>query len=117
MKDCCVSFPCCHPESCMPGLRGEVRLEEPATGNLHGGVCEGGEFLGGHGEPKRARNWKRWKQPRAAYSLPGSPLLGNRWRPTVGHDFPGRCAKSVTAACDRAPCICLRWSPRCRCRV
>src|SRR5215469_7441665 len=69
MKDCCVSFPCCHPESCIPGLRGEVRLEEPAAGNLHGGVCEGGEFLGGHGEPKRARNWKRWKQPRGAYSL------------------------------------------------
>ena len=52
-------------------------LEEPAAGNLHNGVCEGGEFLEGHGEPKRARNRKRWKQPRGAYSQPRSPLLGS----------------------------------------
>src|SRR5215475_2518076 len=71
MKDFCVSFPCCHPDSCMPGLRGEVRLEEPAAGNLHGGVCEGGDSweatasLNGHetgnggnsqGEPTASRN-------------------------------------------------------------
>src|SRR5271167_399238 len=71
MKDFCVSFPCCHPESCIPGLRGGVRLEEPAAGNLHGGVCEGGESweatvnLNGHetgnggnsqGEPTASRD-------------------------------------------------------------
>src|SRR5664279_279968 len=71
MKDFCVSFPCCHPESCIPGLTGGVRLEEPAAGNLHGGVCEGGESweatvnLNGHetgnggnsqGEPTASRD-------------------------------------------------------------
>src|SRR5437773_11147551 len=27
-----------------PGTRGVSPLDEPAAGNLHGGVCEGGEF-------------------------------------------------------------------------
>src|SRR5215472_484340 len=79
MKHFYVSIPCCHPELCTPGLRRGDRFEEPAAGNLHGGVCEGGDFLGGHGKPKRARNRKRWKQPRGAYSQPESPLLGSPW--------------------------------------
>src|SRR5712691_977649 len=29
-----------------------------------------------HGRPKRARSWKRQKQPRKTYSPSGSPLLG-----------------------------------------
>src|SRR5215831_14814019 len=71
MKDFYVSFPCCHPALRIPGLRRGDGLEEPAAGNLHGGVCEGGEFpgvtasLNGHetgnggnsqGEPKANRN-------------------------------------------------------------
>src|SRR5262245_40387824 len=71
MKDFYVSFPCCYPALRIPGLRRGDRLEEPAAGNLHGGVCEGGESpgvtasLNGHetvnggnsqGEPKANRN-------------------------------------------------------------
>src|SRR6266704_1168384 len=35
-----------------------------------------GEIMVSHGGLKRARNWKRWRQPKKAYSLPRSPLLG-----------------------------------------
>jgi len=34
------------------------------------------EIMVSHGGLKRARNWKRWRQPKKAYSLPRSPLLG-----------------------------------------
>ncbi len=67
----------------LPGLRaralGEVvsPRDEPAAGNLHGGVCEGGVPRCRHGGPKRARSRKRWIGPRNTYSIPRSPLLGN----------------------------------------
>jgi len=57
-------------------LCGEWHLRNPLRGNLHGGVCEGGERWCCHGRPKRARSWKRRIQPRKTYSAPGSPLLG-----------------------------------------
>ena len=38
----------------MSGRNRRVLLEEPAAGNLHGGVCEGGDTRWCHGGPKRA---------------------------------------------------------------
>src|ERR1700746_1175781 len=82
-------------------LCGEWHLRNPLRGNLHGGVCEGGERWGCHGRPKRARSWKRRQQPRKAYTTPGSPLLGcnqvelDCWRdyfrvaPSIGHNRQG----------------------------
>ena len=64
------------PGSDIPGRTRRVLLEEPAAGNLHGGVCEGGDPRWCHGRPKRARSWKRRIQPRKTYSPSGSPLLG-----------------------------------------
>ena len=72
----------------LPGLRaralGEVGSprDEPAAGNLHGGVCEGGVPRCRHGGPKRARSRKRWIGPRNTYSIRRSPLLGNT-TPTI----------------------------------
>jgi len=60
----------------MSGRNWRVLLEEPAAGNLHGGVCEGGVFRWGHGGPKRARSWKRRIQPRKHLQPIGTPLLG-----------------------------------------
>jgi len=34
---------CCHLRFDIPGRTRRVLLEEPAAGNLHGGVCEGGD--------------------------------------------------------------------------
>jgi hypothetical protein len=45
-------------------LCGESYLRNPLRGNLHGGVCEGGERWCCHGGPKRARSWKRRIEPR-----------------------------------------------------
>lgn len=43
-------------------------------------ICTAGSVRGenemGHGGPKRARSWKRRIEPRKAYSLWSSPLLG-----------------------------------------
>jgi len=36
-------YPCCHLRFDIPGRTRRVLLEEPAAGNLHGGVCEGGD--------------------------------------------------------------------------
>jgi len=55
----------------MSGRTRRVLLEEPAAGNLHGGVCEGGDSRWCHGGPTRARSWKRRTQPRKTYSLSG----------------------------------------------
>ncbi len=94
MKDFCVSFPCCHPESCIPGLRGGVRLEEPAAGNLHGGVCEGGESweatvnLNGHetgnggnsqGEPTASRDLLYSEVHRSD----GFPMIAQKGHPSL----------------------------------
>ena len=35
---------CCHLGFAMSGRNRRVLLEEPAAGNLHGGVCEGGDI-------------------------------------------------------------------------
>ena len=56
---------------------GGVLLEEPAAGNLHGGVCEGGDSVG-QGGPKRARSRKRWKEAKGSLQPTQSPLLGER---------------------------------------
>jgi hypothetical protein len=48
-------------------------LDEPAAGNPHGGVCEGGAPRGCHDGPTRARSWKRRIQPRKVYSAPSLP--------------------------------------------
>jgi hypothetical protein len=37
------NIPCCHRGSYTLGAVRRATLEEPAAGNLHGGVCEGGE--------------------------------------------------------------------------
>src|SRR5690349_5008977 len=39
----CGSIRSCYLGSRTPGRARGVRLDEPAAGNLHGGVCEGGE--------------------------------------------------------------------------
>src|SRR2546429_9824780 len=44
-----------------------------------------GEIMVSHGGLKRARNWKRWRQPRTAYSLPRSPLLGAQGKTITVH--------------------------------
>jgi hypothetical protein len=46
-----------------------------------------GENKMGHGRPKRARSWKRRIEPRKAYSLWRSPLLGGPVR-TVARKGP-----------------------------
>ncbi len=69
----------------LPGLRaralGEVvsPRDEPAAGNLHGGVCEGGVPRCRHGGPKRARSRKRWKEAKGSLQPTESPLLGAFW--------------------------------------
>ncbi len=56
-----------------------VKLEEPAAGNLHGGVCEGGGTEARHGKPNRARSRKRRRQTRGAYPrVSEPPLLGGQ---------------------------------------
>jgi len=40
----CDFIRCCRLGSAMPGCTRRVLLEEPAAGNLHGGVCEGGDI-------------------------------------------------------------------------
>ena len=45
------SIRCVLPESLTLGLARRNLFEEPTAGNLHGGVCEGGESLSIHGEP------------------------------------------------------------------
>src|SRR5207253_9905953 len=57
------------------GGSGESRLKNPLRK-----ICTAGSVRGenemGHGRPKRARSWKRRIEPRKAYSLWRSPLLG-----------------------------------------
>jgi hypothetical protein len=60
-----------------------VTPEEPAAVILHGGACEG-ERRRCYGEPKRARSWKRRKEPRTTYSLSRFPLLGRKGRKQIG---------------------------------
>ena len=65
-----VSTRCCYPGSCTHGRVRGGSLEEPAAVTLHGGICEGGASAS-HGGLKRARNWKRWIQPKKTYSFAG----------------------------------------------
>src|ERR1700692_181782 len=57
-------------------LCGESHLRNPLRGNLHGGICEGGERRGGHGRPKRHEAGNCGYSQGKTYSPPGSPLLG-----------------------------------------
>src|SRR5262249_50475766 len=76
MPKSCASTRCCDLGSPTPRRESRVTPEEPAAGNPHGGVREGGE-QNGHGGPKRARSWKRRIEPRKAYRSWRSPLLGD----------------------------------------
>ena len=60
----------CYPGSCTLGRVRGGSLEEPAAVTLHGGICEGGAPAS-HGGLKRARNWKRWIQPKKTCSFAG----------------------------------------------
>src|SRR6266705_1284621 len=61
------------------GGNGESRLKNPLRKICTAGSVRG-EILTSHGGLNRARNWKRWKQPKKTYSSTRSPLLGERFR-------------------------------------
>jgi hypothetical protein len=75
MTKSCGSIRCYYPGSRTLGRGRGVSLEEPAAGNLHGGVC-GGEISVGQGGPERARSRKRWKEAKGRLQPTKSPLLG-----------------------------------------
>src|SRR2546430_5577201 len=57
------------------GGSGESRLKNPLRKICTAGSVRG-EILLSHGGLNRARNWKRWIQPKNTYSSARSPLLG-----------------------------------------
>src|SRR5260370_42138622 len=57
------------------GGSGESRLKNPLRKICTAGSVRG-EILMSHGGLNRARNWKRWIQPKNTYSSTRSPLLG-----------------------------------------
>src|SRR6266566_695641 len=74
----------------LPGGCGEHGLKNPLREICTVGSVRG-EIMVSHGGLKRARNWKRWRQPKKAYSLPRSPLLGGftqRLRASLSLDTP-----------------------------
>lgn len=66
-------------------------LEEPAAVTLHGGICEGG-VSASHGGLKRARNWKRWIQPKETYSFADS---STRNLPICAHENAWETAETI----------------------
>jgi hypothetical protein len=91
------------PGSCTLGERG-VLLEEPAAGNLHGGVCAGGRPRWAMVDLNAHEAGNGGKKPREAYSLPSllySEDLGGRHLLWCDESED----KNVMKCCDFAPAV------------